>query len=428
MHTHFYYKLKISVLSLVFLGSGVLSGYIFSKHENSVLESESLKTAGVEENSFQKNASQPVQKILHSTKETNELKSILNKLLKGESPNDWVLELKKVIDLSGYYSSPQKSKNLLILFSKWADQDFDSAMKAAGKLGPDAYEVTKEILTQLAKKDPKIALEYYEQNKDILIKHSHFLKDIAYSWSKKSPEEAFKWIHSLKDETINGQIIFRQSEVLTEFMSGIFDLNDHVLTMKYIREIQYQGEPISMSIIEEWGKRNPDEVVQWMVDSDMPMDSIQMVSAIQGIASKNLKMAEDLLLNFSPKQQQGLVSIIAKDVLIPNQNAEYALNWTIERIPLSEIEDYALSPLQEWSSNDPNGASDWIQKQPASAGKDLAIELYIKTLSDEFQRTPNMYPEVIKLVQSMSDSAKKELLLSKLNEERENSTSRLNAK
>lgn len=323
-------------------------------------------------------------------------KPFLDKLAKGIIPEDWNIELKKILEIQ---NKMEKRRVLFVFFPKWAETDFATAMATAGKLGTFAYEIRKEILCQLAASDPKAALAYYENHSDALANHSYVIGEIAKNWAKSSPEEAFAWCFTFDNKR---GVRF---DVLTEFMGGI-QLKDPSQVKGYIEKINVELGYVPNTIITNWVRSNPNEAIDWITSVE-DKDSSYMKEAILGLADKNMKMAEDLIPTLPQHKQMSVISDIS-DKINHTRGAEAALSWIMERVPLENIHTGLLLPVSSWASNNPEDSKQWVQKLPSSPTKDEAISLYAEALTAH-----SSFDAALDMVNSMEDSNKKEEVLKK---------------
>lgn len=325
-----------------------------------------------------------------STQESTDLRynSILSKLQVDGLPDDLESQIQMICRATSYESD--REKVLMLLFDKWAESNFTEAMERANKLGPYAYNIKREMLIQLANKDPEAAFSYYQKNKENLYAHNYLIKDIAEIWSRKSPEKAWDWLSSLDGKLKN--------QVAASFFKGL-DLKNIKNYEAYMDKASSQGIMLNEAI-ELCAGQNPEATMNWILNTKTP--EVYMESAIYGMVDKDLNQAEEMLSTLSPQKQYLLVSRIAQKIE-STDGAEAALNWTIEKISSDKIDELLLLPLSSWTSNYPDEPQKWIDSLPVSPAKDKATIVYSENLS-----SPDFFDDALDLMISMDNQDKKQ--------------------
>lgn len=325
-----------------------------------------------------------------STQESTDLRynSILSKLQADGLPDDLESQIQMICRATSYESD--REKVLMLLFDKWAESNFAEAMERANKLGSYAYNIKREMLIQLANKDPEAAFSYYQKNKENLYAHNYLINDIAEIWSRKSPEKAWEWLSSL-----NGNL---KIQAVASFFKGL-DLKNIKNYEEYMNKASSQGIMPSEAI-ELCAGQNPEATMNWILNTKNP--EIYMESAIYGMVDKDLNQAEELLSTLSPQKQHLLVSRIAHKIEL-SDGAEAALNWTIGKISSDKIDELLLLPLFSWTSNYPDEPKKWIESLPVSQAKDKATIIYSETLS-----SPEFFDEALDLMNNMDNQDNKQ--------------------
>lgn len=322
------------------------------------------------------------------------LKSLSYKLLQGKIPDNWEDELNKVGTYS-YWGNDQKEV-LLILFTKWAEMNFEDALQRAGKLGTYSHTVKSELLSQLAKRNPREALLYYENNKESLLNHPFFLNDIAKNWALISPSDALDWCLSdaLKDN-------IRRDKVISSVMEGLSQNAENQTIKNHFDTIQTRIGYIPYQIMENWAETNAGEALEWLYSDEKRKESYRN-PIIRGIAKNDLNKASRMLSDISEKERYSLISDIASD-MEKIRGEKTTLDWVKNMVPADRLEEHHLSSLSSWTTHYTHDARKWIEELPDSRGKDYAILVYSKSIN-----SPDLYDGTLNLIQTMSDSKQRE--------------------
>ena len=330
-------------------------------------------------------------------KKSHLLEPILIKLLKGEIPGDWEGELEKILDFST--QGVEREKVLVVFFTKWAEIDFDNAVKRASKLGLEAHTVKNEIFNQLAQKNPESALLYYEKNKNDLVNYPYFLNNMARSWAQKSPDEALNWcLSSFKPPQSHG--------ILLSFLEGVIPPAGENEIKKYVDLIMSRHGYVPNNVMERWAEISPDEAISWM-DPSSEKDGAYQRAVIKGIAKNDLNKAEEMLMELPEKERRFLIPSISSS--IKNiYGEEMTLSWVTKLVSPSELNESLLVPLVSWSRSNPDISLEWVKSLPSSSGKDAAILVYANNVTSF-----DLYDSTLDLINNMNDSQKKEIILKK---------------
>lgn len=387
-------KVKKILLPIICFAIGVITGlFLFEGEAKNSVSMASKKTASHTDSLPKRPSSWSSHKILTtavpSKNKSSRLKTITDNLQKGNIPADWEASIKEILKISAYAS--EREQALLNLFSLWADNNLDEALTRAGKLGPYAHNVKKEILSRLAAKDPEAALDYYQKNKDSLVAHNYLIGEIANNWSKKSPKKAWDWVVSLEPGT--------NLRALSSFFQGL-ESSAPLDMEQYINKAKSQFPFIPNDILERWVSQDPDAAMKWIVNT--PDNAPYMEAAIYGLADKNRVMAEELLSVIPDNKKNLLISRVAGKIQTA-EGPQAALTWTMEKIPASQMDELLFLPLNSWTSNQPDESKQWIQSLPNSPAKEKAITIYAENLS-----STDFYDDAINLINGMQNEDNKE--------------------
>lgn len=203
-----------------------------------------------------------------SGKKGDQLFDILNKLQKGEVPENWDQELHRLRQCAGLDTAA-----LIIFFSKWAEVDFQTALEKAGKLPAGAIFVKGEIFYQLIERDPKEALYFYEKNKELLSNYGAVLGAIIRNLAPISPEEALN--RSLKSKSKLGR-----DHLLKNFMQGIGFQNKE--TKNYMDKIYRATGEIPPKTISEWIQSDSASAEKWLSGLSFSFEDNRDISFLVG--------------------------------------------------------------------------------------------------------------------------------------------------
>ena len=327
-----------------------------------------------------------------SSRSSRELTEITDRLINGEGEADWKKELNKI--LSCPFAGKEQSYALMVLFCRWAERDFQSALECAAKINVDSFLFTSEIFSQLIARDPGKALMYYENNSTLLGYNALYISGkIARNWAIRAPDEALDWCFSIKDDMIG------ESLVLISFMRGLGF--EDMRTRSYIDKI-YAGKGfVPSQIITEWAADDPDAVVEWgkCIKEKNPYYTESVLAGVtRNDANKGKKMWSEL-----SEDERSRFS----DIIVDNMGDHHeALSWVVEVNPLSQIDEFSLSRVRNWAWESPDDAESWIRGLPSSGAKDIAIEFFVENVPRS-----QTYETVMQLVNSVTFRKKKEELL-----------------
>lgn len=326
---------------------------------------------------------------LSSKKSSAELARIMQRLLKGEPSQNWKTELEKIFELEGRVKG-DGALALLVLFSRWAETDFQEAFDCARKLTVNSHLYISEIFSQLAAKDVEKALVFFENIRERLEPHeAHFLVDvISDNWAKSDPKAALEW-GLAQDEGLMLLSCMRITGYTSE------------KTREYIDHIYSSKGYVPNQIITEWAAKDPAAVLEWrnLMEKNNPY---YQGPILEGVALHSIDQAKEIWRTLPANEQSEYASIIAKHIADPRE----ALDWIIEVKPPTEINEPSLSRIYRWSFEFPNEAENWLQNLSASSTRDIAVKLYVQSVSDA-----RPYETVMRLVDCVQEPALKEDIL-----------------
>lgn len=407
-------KLKSILVVLFFLALGMGAGRLIT---SSMADGKSANTAALSRRSASgEGLGDVASSKVSSGKSSQRFAAMAKKWEKGELPDDWNAELRTIIALpeeAGF----DLDKALRLYFSKWAEKDFDTAMKMAGKTGVMAEELKAKIFTEYAERDPKAALAYYEKHKEACDEYDFCLDAIAKNWGRTSPEEAFAWCDSFEVPTEkNAETIkFSRVQAWSSFMNGLFQSNDLKLISTYLEKIRVENGDIPNPIIQNWAGINPDQVVEWIRAHKEDKGNSYISEAVAEMININLQKAEELLAMLDDQERSSLVNEMIINVRF-TQGEEAALNWAKKQIPLSDFKNLSFMVLSGWSSQNQKAATQWVRDLPPSAGKDKITAAYVSNLV-KGKVNSEVYETAMALIQDMSDANKKEAILKEISRE-----------
>lgn len=332
--------------------------------------------------------------VFFSKRKSPILDSVIEKLLKGEQPEDWKAELKKILEYT--LVGEGREEALHILFSKWAEVDFAGALEGIRKMGAYAdHSCTEHIFAELIKKDIESALFHYEQGEKLPNSQSiAILKMIAKAWAAQDPEKALEWAWTYSRE--DSDIILYDC-ALIYFMQGIGFKTEK--TREYIDRIQQKLGRVPSSIIHSWAREDLDSAQSWVKSTDNG-STLYQEAIFQAIAGTDLPKALEMFEEFSEKEKPSLSRIIAENM----RDSATSVPWLFEAVPPSrESRGWSLYNLGFWASDDPEKSGNWVRGLPPSLAKDLAVETYIEHVPASLG-----YDAMKKLIDAMEDTETRE--------------------
>lgn len=332
-------------------------------------------------------------KTFLSGNQNEKLAAILAKLLAGEIPQNWEDELQKILHYTKHGNS---TESLLILFSKWAEVDFQKALERAGKIPNQSFVLKREIFAQLAKKDPEMAFMFYEKNKELLNTNSGtILGYIAKNMAMQNPDKTLNWCFAF-DGT-------EKNIALKYFMRGIGYKSEK--TREYIEKIYHDRGALPSGLIADWAEADPDSALEWgkLNENSSPHYTESVIRGL--VIGNDLKRATDLLLSIPEEERLRSMRFLSLHI----QDPEESLSFHLKVVPSSKIDAYYFQAMPSWAAKHPEDAERWINDLPTSPVKDLAINLYAEGVSEE-----QPYGSVLDLVESMEDAPKKESTINTL--------------
>lgn len=319
-----------------------------------------------------------------------QLTRILTQLLRGDSPKDWEATLQQILDCT---EESGRSSSLLLLFSKWAEVDFQGALERSGKLMLHAPMIKREIFTQLAEKNPAEAVIFCKENKALLLSNYHqILGDITRIWAIQNPTEALEWCFSQTGSDKN--------QALRYYFRGVgYDQSDEVI--KVLDSITARGGAIPLPIIADWAEADSDAVLNWSgFNSGKIPKSIETI--ISGIVKSDPDKATEIMLSLPDNSRLDMATGIALRINDPMQK----MTWIMSVLQPSEVESKHLSGIRLWTNQNQEKAESWIRDLADIRVRDMAIEVYAENV-----RMNQTWESVLNFIDSIEDNAKREAVL-----------------
>lgn len=304
---------------------------------------------------------------------------VLAKLLKGESLENWEEALQIILDND---SSSNLLSTVRILFCKWSEEDFQSALERAGKLGSMASNVKQEMFAQLIRHDPEQALVYFEINRKVLKSIAReVLHGIAYNWAKKDASSAWEWLCTA--DLTNDEFIVR------EFIKGSnFDI-------EYINQLANKEIIMHRDTLSAWVLADSEAALKWAESHTGKLADWCKSIILTEIAKQDLNKAVTLLENAPEKIRPFYIGHMAETI----KEKDEALKWVIKMSPSGKVGESELNFVWKWAREDPLQAIPWIKKLEPSDIKDMSITLFAKTVY-----TPLLYDETLSLIENISNT------------------------
>lgn len=408
--------LPIVLFTLIGFGVGRV---VMSSKENSVRSSEvHIKKTSFPQKSYSFNRTpqtaekKEVSFVSHERslwEKEQYLTSIQTKLNNGHIPQNWKIELEKIIDCCAL-TGADGSEAIFVLFSKWSEVNFQEALDHAGKITGFALLLKTEIFTQLAERDHQSALAFYEQNKDWLshdfMSSGSILGDIAQNWAEQNPDDALNWCFSIEDK-------LNKSKALQKFIQGVGFQSEKA--EKYLTQIYDREGALPHQTIVDWISADPDTALAWkdhLKEGEIPY---WQELVLEGTAKSNLGKATEMLLSLPEEDQFRFASCIMNTI----DDTEAAVSWLFSVKPLSRISEVDLFRVRDWTEASPYESEKWIRNIPASETKDKVIDIYVKN-----EPGSQPYETVLELINSMENTEKKEKTLKSAIQKWKNGNSR----
>ena len=238
----------------------------------------------------------------------------------------------------------------------------------------------------------------------------------SQAWSGKNPQEVFDWCFSEEGSRLPQ---FHRGIILSNIMEAVGFHSP--LAKEYLDKAYAKDGSIPDEVIFRWAMHDPSSAQEWV--ERMGNSSVEYKNVLLRVTALSDPAKAAGMIVSLPEEERARCIL---NVLIHTQDKEpaAALSFLLNVKPVSEITEFDLSCIRQWSSDSPDQAETWIQQLPSSSMKDTAIDLYVQGLGKGSLRGVDFimggirhappYKEACTLIDLMENPEKKQKTLTLL--------------